>query len=163
MKTTLKNVAIAVSILMMVVVVLTAIDKASDIGVSASKTAIKVTVVDLDNNPVHNAVVKIGSKTFFCDNNGNSPVIELDTLANCYDKNITTWHTQTVIVTKDGFVPTVVLNCVVFNKETRKLTVKIYPMDQSNLPYVCYVETPPADFLEGLVGGQLTAQFSQQF
>jgi len=153
MKTTLKNVAIAIALLAMVVVVLSAIDKASDIGVSASKTAIKVTVVDLDNNPVHNAVVTIGEKAFFCDNNGNSPVIELDTLTNCYDKDVTSWHTQTVIVTKDGFVPTVVLNCVVFDKETRKLTVKIYPMDQSNLPYVCYVETPPADFLEGLVGG----------
>ena len=83
MKTTIKNVAIAVALLTMVVVVLTAIDKASDIGVSASKTAIKVTVVDLDNNPVHNAVVTIGEKAFFCDNNGNSPVIELDTLTNC--------------------------------------------------------------------------------
>lgn len=153
MKATLKNVAIAVAILMMVVVVLTAIDKASDIGVSASKTAIKVTVVDLDNNPVHNAVVNVDGKTFFCDNNGNSPLIELDSLTNCYDKNLTAWHTQTVVVTKDGFVPTVVLNCVVFDKETRKLTVKIYPNDQSNLPYVCYVETPPADYLEGLVGG----------
>ena len=153
MKATLKNVAIAVAILMMVVVVLTAIDKASDIGVSASKTAIKVTVVDLDNNPVHNAVVNVNGKTFFCDNNGNSPLIELDNLTNCYDKNLTAWHTQTVVVTKDGFVPTVVLNCVVFDKETRKLTVKIYPNDQSNLPYVCYVETPPADYLEGLVGG----------
>ena len=132
---------------------LTAIDKASDIGVSASKTAIKVTVVDLDNNPVHNAVVNVDGKTFFCDNNGNSPLIELDNLTNCYDKNLTTWHTQTVVVTKDGFVPTVVLNCVVFDKETRKLTVKIYPNDQSNLPYVCYVETPLADYLEGLVGG----------
>ena len=153
MKATLKNVAIVVAILMMVVVVLTAIDKASDIGVSASKTAIKVTVVDLDNNPVHNAVVTVDGKTFFCDNNGNSPLIELDNLTNCYDKNLTTWHTQTVVVTKDGFVPTVVLNCVVFDKETRKLTVKIYPNDQSNLPYVCYVETPPGDYLEGLVGG----------
>ena len=153
MKATLKNVAIAVAILMMVVVVLTAIDKASDIGVSASKTAIKVTVVDLDNNPVHNAVVNVNGKTFFCDNNSNSPLIELDNLTNCYDKNITTWHTQTVVVTNDGFVPTVVLNCVVFDKETRKLTVKIYPNDQSDLPYVCYVETPPGDYLEGLVGG----------
>ena len=66
MKTTFKNVAIVVVVLAMALVVLTAIDKASDIGVSASKTAIKVTVVDLDNNPVHNAVVTIGGNTFFC-------------------------------------------------------------------------------------------------
>ena len=152
MKTTFKNVAIVVVVLAMALVVLTAIDKASDIGVSASKTAIKVTVVDLDNNPVHNAVVTIGGNTFFCDNNGNSPVIQLQDLSNCYDKNISTWHTQTVVITKDGYVPTVVLNCVVFDKETRKLTVKIYPVDQSNLPYVCYVETPPSDYILQISG-----------
>lgn len=152
MKTTLKNVAIAVVALAMVLVVLSAIDKASDIGVSASKTAIKVTVVDLDNNPVHNAVVTIDGATFYCDNNGNSPVIEIANIHNSYDKNITAWHTQTVIITKAGYVPTVVLNCVVFDKETRKLTVKIYPVDESKLPYVCYVETPPSDYINQLVG-----------
>lgn len=152
MKTTLKNVAIVVVVLSMVLVVLTAIDKASDVGVSASKTAIKVTVVDLNNNPVHNAQVTIDGQTFFCDNNGNSPVIDVETLVNCYDKTITAWHTQTVVIKKDGYVPTVVLNCVLFDKETRKLTVKIYPSDQSTLPYVCYVETPPADYLNQLIG-----------
>ena len=152
MKTTLKNVAIVVVALAMVLVVLSAIDKASDIGVSASKTAIKVTVVDLDNNPVHNAVVTINGSTFFCDNNGNSPAIEIENLHNSYDKSITAWHTQTVVITKDGYVPTIVLNCVVFDKETRKLTVKIYPIDESKLPYVCYVETPPSDYINQLVG-----------
>lgn len=138
----------------MVMVVLTAIDKANDVGVSTSKTAIKVTVVDLDNNPVHNAVVTVCGNTFFCDNNGNSPVIEIDAPTNCYDQNITAWHTQTVVVTKDGYVPTVVLNCVVFDKETRKLTVKIYPLDESKLPYVCYVETPPADYINQLINSK---------
>ena len=128
-----------------------AIDKASDIGVSASKTAIKVRVVDLDNNPVHNAEIKIDGQVFYCDNNGNSPIIELTNLTNCYDNQIDGWFTQTVVITKDGFVPTVVLNCVVFDKQTRKLLVKIYPLDQSNLPYVCYVETPPSDYINQLV------------
>lgn len=136
----------------MVLVVLAAIDKANDIGVSASKTAIRVTVVDLDNKPVHNAVVTINGNTFYCDNNGNSPTIEMTTLSNCYDANISSWHTQTVVITKEGYVPTIVLNCVVFDKQTRKLTVKIYPIDQSNLPYVCYVETPPDEYLNQLTG-----------
>lgn len=152
MKTTLKNVAIVVVVLSMVMVVLTAIDKASDVGVSATKTAIKVTVVDLNNNPVHNAQVTIDGQTFFCDNNGNSPVIDVANLTNCYDITITAWYTQTVVIKKDGYVPTVVLNCVLFDKETRKLTVKIYPADQSTLPYVCYVETPPTDYLNQLIG-----------
>lgn len=151
MKTTFKNVAIVIVILSMVMVILTAIDKANDVEVSASKTAIKVTVVDLDNNPVHNAIVQIGGNTFFCDNNGNSPVIEIDRPVNCYDQSITTWYTQTVVITKDGYVPTVVLNCVVFDNETRKLTVKVYPVDESKLPYVCYVETPPADYVNQLL------------
>ncbi len=134
----------------MVLVVLSAIDKANDVEVSASKTAIKVTVVDLNNNPVHNAVVTVDGNTFFCDNNGNSPAIEIASLSNCYDQNISSWHTTTVIVTKEGYVPTVVLNCVIFDKETRKLTVKIYAVDESRLPYVCYVETPPDDYLKQL-------------
>lgn len=152
MKTTLKNVAIVVVVLSMVLVVLTAIDKASDVDVSANTTAIKVTVVDLNNLPVHNAQVTVDGQTFFCDNNGNSPVIDLANPTNSYDKTLTAWHTQTVIIKKDGYVPTVVLNCVIFDKETRKLTVKIYPADQSTLPYVCYVETPPADYLNQLIG-----------
>ena len=150
MKTTLKNVVISLVILFMVFVILVAIDKANDVQVIANKTAIKVTVVDLNNNPVHNAIIAVDGKKFFCDNNGNSPVIELENLSNCYDENLSTWYTKTVVITKDGYVPTVVLNCVVFSKETRKLTVKIYPIDESNLPYVCYVETPPSNYIEQL-------------
>ena len=152
MKITFKNFAIVLVVLAMAFVVVTAIDQASNIGASVSKTAIKVTVVDLDNNPVHNAAVTIGGATFYCDNNGNSPVIQLQDLSNCYDKNISDWYTQTVVVTKQGYVPTVVLNCVVFDKETRKLTIKIYPIDASNLPYVCYVETPPSDYILQITG-----------
>ncbi len=137
----------------MVLVVLSAIDKANDISASATNTAIKICVVDLDNNPVHNAKVTVGGNSFFSDNNGNSPTIQLENLDNCYDKNITDWYTSTIIVQKEGYTPTVVLNCVIFDSQTRKLTVKIYPLDGSNLPYVCYVETPPDDYLKTLVEG----------
>ena len=56
--------------------------------------------------------------------------------------------TDTVI--REAFEP--IKTEIVFDKQTRKLTVKIYPIDQSNLPYVCYVETPPAEYLNQLTG-----------
>ncbi len=135
----------------MVMVVLTAVDTAREMNASANNTAIKVNVVDLDNLPVHNAKIKVGELVFYTDNNGNSPLIQLENLQNAYNVNIDSWHTTTVVITKQGFVPTVVVNCIVFDKQSRKLTVKIYPQDQSELPYVCYVESPPDEYVQELI------------
>ena len=158
MKATLKNVAVALAILAMVVTVLAVVDKSADVTVSATNTYVKVTVVDLSNAPVHNAKVTIGAVSFFTDNNGVSPSIELGYFTNCYDTTITEWGTVTVIVEKEGYTPTFVFNCVVYNRQTRKLTVKIYENDASELPYVCYVENPPDDYLKGLIDRSTSSQ-----
>ena len=151
MRATLKGIAVALSILAMVIVVLSAVDSASNVTVSSTDTYLKVIVVDLDNLPVHNAKVTVGSQSFYTDNKGLSPSIELVNLANSYDDSISDWGTVTVVIQRDGYAPTFVFNCVVYNGQTRKLTVKIYPQDASQLPYVSYVESPPDEYIKGLL------------
>ena len=151
MKATLKGVAIALSILAMVVVVLSAVDAAGNVTVSATDTYLKIAVVDLDDAPVHNAKVTVGELSFYTDNKGMSPNIQLNAFTNCYDSSITEWGTVTVMITKDGYAPTFVFNCVVYDGQTRKLTVKIYQQDASELPYVSYVESPPDDYVKSLL------------
>lgn len=141
----------ALAILVVVVGVLAAVDANANAAVAVSNTYIKVAVVDLNGAPVHNAKVTVGEVSFYTDNKGLSPSIELATLTNSYDASISEWGTVTVKVEKDGFVPTFVFNCVVYNGQTRKLTVKTYAEDSSELPYVCYVESPPDGFVQGLL------------
>ena len=151
MKATFKNIAVALSILAMVMVVLVAVDKASSVTAVNNKTYIKVTVVDLNDNPVHNAKVSICGVTFFTDNKGVSPSIEISEPTNCYDNAITDWATNNVVVNCEGYVPAIVFNCVTYVGQTRKLTVKIYPKDESELSYVSYVECPPDDYAKTLL------------
>ncbi|MCH5157098.1 MAG: hypothetical protein J1G02_04390 [Clostridiales bacterium] len=154
MKATLKGVAIALSILAMMIVILSAVDKANNVTVAATDTYVKVAVVDLNDTPIHNAKITIGAQTFYTDNKGISPSIELAKYSNCYDSKITEWGTITVIIEKEGYAPTFVFNCVVYNGQTRKLTVKVYPLDNSDLPYVSYVESPPDDYMKSLLSTQ---------
>lgn len=154
MKATLKGVAIALSILAMVIVVLSAVDAANDVTVSATDTYVKIAVVDLNDTPVHNAKITVGGQSFFTDNKGLSPSIQLTQFTNCYDSSITEWGTVTVIIEKEGYTPTFVFNCVVYDGQTRKLTVKVYPQDASELPYVSYVESPPDDYIKNLITSQ---------
>lgn len=151
MKATFKNIAVALSILAMVMVVLAAVDKASSVTALNGKTYIKVTVVDTDGKPVHNAQVSVCGATFLTDNKGVSPSIEIAELNNRYDVSVTDWVTNDVIIKCDGFVPAIVFNCVSYAGQTRKLTVKIYPKDSSDLPYVSYVESPPDEYAKTLL------------
>ena len=151
MRATFKSVAVALAVLFVVVGVLAAVDASSNVAVAVANTYIRIAVVDLDGAPVHNAKVTVGEAGFYTDNKGMSPSIELATISNSYDATITEWGTVTVKVEKDGFVPTFVFNCVVYNGQTRKLTVKIYTEDGSELPYVSYVESPPDGYVQNLL------------
>lgn len=151
MKATFKSVAVALSILAMVVVTLLIVDANRTMDVSTNKTYLRVTVVDLNNNPVHNAKVTVRGNTFNTDNKGLSPSIELNKLTNSYDSSITDWKTATVTVQCDGYVTAVSFNCVIYVGQTRKLTVKLYPVDDSDLPYTVYVESPPSNYVENVI------------
>ena len=152
MKATLKSVAVALSVLAIVIATLLLVDKGAAKDVAANnKTYIKVTVVDLDGSPIHNAQVTVGGATFYTDNKGMSPAIEIDSLTNCYDGEISEWGTVTVIAQKSGYAPAIVFNCVVYAGQTRKLTIKAYPTDNSDLPYVTYVESPPDSYVKEII------------
>lgn len=149
-KTNFKNVAISLLILLVVITGLSVLDSVLQTSGEES-TKIRVTVVDLNDKPVHNAEIHIGDVVFLTDNKGLSPTIELDNLQNVYDNAISSWCTVTVVAKRDGFVPAVVVNCVVYCAQTRWLTIRLYQKDESDLPYVCYVESPPNDYLQDLV------------
>lgn len=119
---------------------------------TGSKTALKVYVLDLEDKGVHNAKVTIkGSGTSFnTDNKGISPAIEVSSVENYLDPLETEWFCITVLVEKKGYVNTVIVNCVIYTGQTRSLTVRIYSDDGSGLPVVCYVESPPQDYLQKL-------------
>ena len=151
MKATLKSVAVALFILAAVMGVLFAVDNSANVSTASVSTNIRIAVVDLDGNPVHNAQVTVMGQTFNTDNKGLSHAIELKGLTNCYDNSITEWGTATVAVTKDGYVPAFAFNCICYVGQTRKLTIKIYNADSSELPYVSYVESPPDDYIKLLI------------
>ena len=106
-----------------------------------NKTYLRVTVTDLNGNPVHNARVTVAGQTFNTDNKGLSPAIELNGLTNCYDPSVTDWKTATVTVSGEGYVTAVNFNCVIYDGQTRKLAVRLYKTDDSDLPYTTYVES----------------------
>ncbi len=153
MKATVKNLIISVVMLSMILVILSAVDAANHVGVTAEgQTKLRVQVLDLDGQAVHNAKVTVAETgaSFNTDNKGMSPQIEVGELINSYDKNISDWFCVTVKIEKDGFVDTVIFNCVLYSGQVRNLTVKTYKQDDSSLPYVCYVESPPDSYIKGL-------------
>lgn len=152
-KATFKSVAVALSFIAIMLLVLGVIDGRQNPTSAQPRTCIKVTVLDLDDQPVHNAEVTVGGRSFFTDNKGASPAIELNELANSYDSSITDWGTVTVAVRKQSYTPAFVFNCVVFASDTRRLTVRLYPRDGSDLPYVSYVESPPDSYIRQLLSG----------
>lgn len=150
MKATFKNVCTALILLAMALVVLWAVDLSSNVPATSNATKLRVTVVDLDGLPLHNAKVTVGQNTFFTDNKGRSPLFDVSDFSNCYDANVTQWGTVNVVATKQNYVASIALNCVVYRGQNSSVTVKLYP-DDGKLPFVCYVQTPPNDYLQGLI------------
>lgn len=141
------------ALLALTLTVLSVLDASASVDAdSSAETYLRVTVVDLDGEPLHNAQVEVCGKSFCSDNKGLSPNILLTDLSNAYDASVSQWHTVNVVVKKDGYVPALAINCVVYDGQSRKLTVRLYQNDASNLPYVCYVESPPQSYLQQLVG-----------
>lgn len=113
---------------------------------------LRVKVVDLNGNGIHNAKVTVCEQnvSFFTDNNGFSPQISIVTMPNGIDATVTDWFCVTVLIQKENYVNTVVFNCVLYSNEERGLTVKVYEKDESSLDFVCYVENPPQSYIEQL-------------
>lgn len=150
-KANFKNIALSLAVLLVVIVLFSVLDSVLEVGVASVQTYLRVAVVDLNEQPVHDATISVCNLKFLTDNKGLSPLIELPTVVNKYDSAITDWFAVNVVVIKDGYVPTVVTNCIVYCAETRRLTVKVFSNDGSDLPFVCYVESPPNDYLKSLI------------
>ncbi len=152
MKVTLKNFALVIAVLATLLVVLTAIDNKSNVSTLANEQcSMRVEVTDLYGNALHNCTVTVQNKAFYTDNKGTSPVIDLSHDTNTYDQNETSWFCVTVKVEKQGYVPAFVFNAVVNADQMRTLNVRLYKQDESQLPYVCYVESPPDSYVKKLL------------
>lgn len=149
MKTTFRNIVIAIAVLFVVVAVLYIVGGPT---VTASKqpTQLRVYVVDTDGEPVTDARVCVDGVFVNSDVTGTANIVP-KLLVNRYDDKISEWFTADVVVVKDGFVPAVVVGCVMYAEQTRKLTVRIYAKDGSDLPVVTYVESPPQQYLDSLI------------
>ncbi len=126
-----------------------------DRSAGKSITALKIKVTDLDGNAISKAQIKLveSGASFFTDNNGLSPTMEIQISKTALNVN-ESWSTVTVVVSREGFVTTVLFNCVVPDNQTRgDLTIRLFKLDQSELPYVAIVEVPPDDFIQSLTGG----------
>jgi hypothetical protein len=141
------------AVLVVVVLTLSSIDRASSGNIDPAVTTLKVTVVDINDNVVHNAkITVVGGTSFFSDNKGMSPAIVVPNCANWYDSGIDEWFCVNVTVSKEGFVDTIVVGCVMYTGNLRSLTVRLFKADGSDLPYVCYVESPPDSYMQGVFG-----------
>lgn len=155
MKVTLKNLAWVVTVLALVLVILGAVDEKNGVTASTKQSStLRITVTDLDGKTVSGAKVTVQGKTWLTDNNGQTPMIELEQGKNFYDGKIDDWFCVTIKVEKDGFVTALHFNAVIRCGELRKLGVKMYKADESELPYVCYVEAPPDEYVRRLVEGK---------
>lgn len=149
MKTTLRNIVIAIAVLFVVVAVLYIVGGPT-VTVGKKPTQLRVYVVDTDGVPVIDARVCVDGVVVNSDVTGTANIVPKQ-LSNRYDDKINEWFTADVVVVKDGFVPTVVVGCVMYTEQTRKLTVRIYAKDSSELPVVTYVESPPPQYLDSLI------------
>lgn len=151
MKATVKNVCIALAFIAVALIALTIADSHKDVSVSNAGTDLVVVVLDLDGNPVVGATVTVLGKTAQSGAKGVTQSIDCSSATNGVDGSATDWLTANVTVKKSGFVPAIVFCCVLPKGQTRKLTVRMYPSDGSDLPYVCYVESPPDSYVKELL------------
>lgn len=97
-------------------------------GVTATIKEYDVTATDLN-----------GSITF-C----NIPVLHTD-----LNKN-SEWFGVTVVFKKDGYLPLVIFNFVLYDKKQRQATVTMFKNDGS-LPYCAYVEIPSKEEIRRII------------
>lgn len=147
--------SICVALLVFAAFVVTAlIVESKTASVSVAPTQLRVHAEDLDGKPVVGAKVCACGVSVVTDVTGDATIVVSEP-TNRYVASAN-WCAADVVVVKDGFVPTVVVGCVYYVEQTRKLTVRMYQRDDSELPMVTYVESPPADYLKNLIDDALT-------
>lgn len=143
------RVIIPIFLLSLIVFTLAALDTSRGVYNDKTKTLLCVTVQDLDGLPVGGATVTVieTNQKFTTDKQGKTAFIPLKKTA----PNGENWFTVTLTVKAEGFVDTVLFDCVVYDDASRMVAIRIYPFDGSPLPYVAYTETPPDAYIRRIL------------
>lgn len=118
---------------------------------STGTASLVVEVVDFNNQPIDNAIINVidTNSTTTSGTDGTTPSIFLSQIP-FLDKG---WYGLTVTVKRSGYVDTVIYGCVILPNQTRTLKVRMYN-DDGTLPFVCYVECPPNDYIDKILGNR---------
>ncbi len=130
------------------VVTLAVIDGTRGVYNNQNTTKMSVFVLDLSGRPVPQATITIietGQKAVTDLQGKTQPIAIKRTEPKKYD-----WFCVTVTIQAENFVDTVLFGCVVYDNLTRVVTVRIYPVDGSPLPFVAYTEIPPDEYVRSL-------------
>lgn len=144
----LLNKILPLFIVLVIVVTLAAIDAARGVYNDQNTTKLTVFVTDLNGRPVAQAtvtVIETGQKSVTDAQGRTQPIAIRRDSQKKYD-----WFCVTVTIRAENFVDTVIFDCVIYDNMTRYVTVRIYPVDSSPLPYVAYTEIPPEEFILSL-------------
>jgi len=143
------RVIVPILIISIIVATLAAVDNARGVYNDKNNTLLCVTVINLDGQAVEGATITIietGQK-FVTDKQGKTMPIPISrSVVAQYE-----WFHVTLTIKAKNFVDTIMINCAVYDDITRYLTVKIYPIDGSFLPYVVYTESPPDDYIRSIL------------
>ena len=129
-------------------VTLAVIDGTRGVYNNGHATKMVVLVCDLSGRPVPEAVVTVvetGQKAVTDLMGKTQPIAIKRTEPKKYD-----WFCVTVTIQAENFVDTVLFGCVVYDNFTRTVSVRIYPLDGSPLPFVAYSEIPPEEYILSL-------------
>lgn len=152
MKSNWKVILIASVLLVNIVLGFMLIDSNVTGGKVTQATTLKVVVVDENNQKVEGATVAVlqTNLKFETNNLGQTKSIEVPTVPNWYDSKIKSWFCVNVAITHPNYVDTLVVGCVLTEGKLRILQVKVFEVDDSGLPYVSYVESPPDSYLKDI-------------
>lgn len=139
---------IFLSLLFVVILTLFVIDEYRGVYVSDNQSSIKVLVTDLQGNAIQNAKISFENSEayFFTDNHGYSPSIPLKRKTD----NKLDWFTVTLIIKASSYCDALLFDCVIYDFEQRFVQIRLYN-DDGTLPYVCYTETPPPNYIYQLL------------
>lgn len=140
------------TIILLLILNITAASKAAVISLPIYKTSIRIKVIDTNNKAIKNAKVTILDDNifFYSDNNGLTPIIEVTFNINRLDNNAN-WSTISIFITKDGYASTLLYDCIIYKDRMRDgPTITMLTTNQTQSSVVTIVESPPDEWVNNL-------------
>lgn len=129
------------------------VSNAANLEIPPIITSVRIKVTDTNNTAIKNAKVIILDDDiyFYTDNNGFTPIIDVVFVPNKLDANAN-WSTISILIIKDGYVPTLLYDCVIYNGRVRNgPTITMLTPSQTQSKIITIVETPPDEWTEKLI------------